>query len=227
MGDNMDRKLWKALHSLWIIPTVFIMINGFPLIYVGLRANKNKWIAVGTILEIPTIIFAIIVSYEITFYEDFLVILILLSAIISVIYALKIRNEYLQRIETISHIEEPIKNFNNLTQDIPKQHNTAPKSNEIIDTVTERAEEITQIPEEVVEQVDINKASVDELEKLPGVNIVLAKKIVNATKQGKQFKDIEDLAQYLNVSENLMKNLEKYLIFTHNETDINQRRLDL
>ena len=221
----MNDTLWKILHSLWVFATLILYIPGLPIFFVGIRANNRKWIIIGIILQLPVVLFALLYSFNITWLNQVLALLVLISIISAFIYALMIRNEYLDVLRgkinynTQNNYQNQIinnHNINNFT-------NTNSQNTNIIDF-----RNLSEAASDRIVAIDINKASYDEIEQLPGINIILAKKIMNARNQGITFSNIKELAEYLDISEDHMNRLEKYIKFsTKYDSPINSRRIDL
>ena len=66
--------------------------------------------------------------------------------------------------------------------------------------------------EETIEKIDINKASKDELTKLPGINIVLANKIIQMRQSGNYIQSSDDLKEKLNLKDYQINQLKDYII---------------
>lgn len=60
-------------------------------------------------------------------------------------------------------------------------------------------------------KVNLNKASVEELSKIPGLNMDLAKKIVKLRKENGEFIDMEELLSVEGIDNGLLRKLKKYL----------------
>jgi competence ComEA-like helix-hairpin-helix protein len=60
-------------------------------------------------------------------------------------------------------------------------------------------------------KVNLNKATVEELSKVPGLNMELAKKIIKLRKDNGEFIDIEELLGVPGINNELLRKLKKYL----------------
>jgi competence protein ComEA len=67
---------------------------------------------------------------------------------------------------------------------------------------------------EDAKQIDINKATVEELAKVPGLNMELAKKVVERRKENGEFVDLEELLDIEGIDNTLLRSLKKYLIIS-------------
>ena len=65
-------------------------------------------------------------------------------------------------------------------------------------------------------KININTASIEKIDKLPGINIILVKKIENIREKGIIIKDMDQLAQVWDLSPHHVKQLEPYLEFDSN-----------
>ena len=60
-------------------------------------------------------------------------------------------------------------------------------------------------------KVNLNKATVEELAQIPGLNGELAKKVVEKRKQNGEFVDLEELLDIDGIDNNLLRSLRKHL----------------
>jgi competence protein ComEA len=60
-------------------------------------------------------------------------------------------------------------------------------------------------------KVNLNKATAEELSKIPGLNLDLAKKIVKLRKENGEFIDMEELLSVPGINNELLRKLKKYL----------------
>ena len=60
-------------------------------------------------------------------------------------------------------------------------------------------------------KVNLNKATVEELAQIPGLNAELAKKVVEKRKQNGEFVDLEELLDIDGIDNNLLRSLRKHL----------------
>lgn len=62
------------------------------------------------------------------------------------------------------------------------------------------------------DKINLNKATVEELSKVPGLNPDLAKKIIDARKENGEFVDMDELLDIDGIDVKLLRQLKKYLI---------------
>lgn len=60
--------------------------------------------------------------------------------------------------------------------------------------------------------IDINTASLDQLEQLPGIGPVLAKRIIDYRKNTGPFRNVDELMAVKGISEKRMENIRKYVM---------------
>lgn len=103
--------------------------------------------------------------------------------------------------------------------------------NNVFDRNTDKPDEKVEphheepIQENVV--IDINAASDNELKKLPGINLIKAKKIVQLRDSGVYINSIDDLQQKLNLKDYEVNQLKSHITISKHETENKGRRLDL
>ena len=75
-------------------------------------------------------------------------------------------------------------------------------------------------------QIDVNRASIEDWLRLPGISIHQARTLVTLTKQGKYFVCLEDLARTLGVAESNLQPLAPILQFCYYDSALlNQNQL--
>ena len=84
------------------------------------------------------------------------------------------------------------------------------ETDEII--TTENGEGIIENLEESSEVVNINKADIEDLLKLPGVGESLAQRIINYREENGKFKNIEDLKNVSGIGEKKFESLKEYIV---------------
>ena len=62
------------------------------------------------------------------------------------------------------------------------------------------------------DKINLNKATVEELSKVPGLNPDLAKKIIDARKENGEFVDMDELLDIDGIDAKLLRQLKKHLI---------------
>src|SRR3990172_4690705 len=85
--------------------------------------------------------------------------------------------------------------------------------NLVTDTVTTLPKETTPkiISEEKIRQVNLNSATQDELESLPSIGPVLAKRIIEYRNQKGGFKTIEEIKQVKGIKNKIFEKIKNYV----------------
>lgn len=79
---------------------------------------------------------------------------------------------------------------------------------------------------------DINSAEEKELKELPGINVILAKKIMKRRDEIGGFKDLDEFFEYTNLTETIKDQISPYLLFkeikrTDKKEKSKERNIDL
>lgn len=193
---NQNDNLYKILNLFWIAITFIPFFNGLGFIYAGWRVNETKWIDEGIIYMIPFIF----LSFAI--FNETIVYLAILLLIIGVIRAFMIAKPFLNKLEE---------------KELNKKENHNSSSN--VFTPEERYEEPV-----IVNVIDVNNASIEDLQEIPILDNDDIAKIIEQRTSGYVFNSLDDLSQKLNLNESEMKELEKYLKI--NKVS-NSRKLDI
>ena len=101
-----------------------------------------------------------------------------------------------------------------------KDHNNnlnSTQNNNVITTVETNTEPLDKV-------IDVNNATIQDLEKIPIIDKNRLEKIIELRRQGYVFYSIDDLSQKLNLNQSEIKDIEKYLKI--NKVS-NSRRLDI
>ena len=192
---NQNDNLYKILNLFWIAITFIPFFNGLGFIYAGWRVNETKWIDEGIIYMIPFI------CLSFTIFNETIVYLAILLLIIGVIRAFMIAKPFLKKLE-----EKEVNK--NIEQNL----------NSNVFTPEERYEE------PVDKVIDLNNASIEDLQEIPVLDNNDIAKIIELRTMGYTFNSLDDLSQKLNLNESEMKELEKYLKI--NKVS-NSRKLDI
>ena len=65
-----------------------------------------------------------------------------------------------------------------------------------------------------IEKIDINTSDEDKLSELPGINLILAKKIISERKVRNGFKNIDELEEFLNLQPHIANELKNFTTFS-------------
>lgn len=192
---NQNDNFLKIINLFWIIITFIPFFNGLGFIYAGWRVNETKWIDEGIIYMIPFIFLSFTILNETIVYLAFLLL------IIGIIRAFMIVKPFLKKLEEKDH-------NNNLN---------STQNNNVITTVETNTEPLDKV-------IDVNNATIQDLEKIPIIDKNRLEKIIELRRQGYVFYSIDDLSQKLNLNQSEIKDIEKYLKI--NKVS-NSRRLDI
>lgn len=75
-------------------------------------------------------------------------------------------------------------------------------------------------------KIDINKASLEELTKLPSINLIKAKKIINLRNSNNRISSFEDLGEKLNLNPNQLNQIKDNAVISNDSSGVN-RIIDL
>ena len=137
-----------------------------------------------------------------------------------------------KNVENNENIIEIKDNNNKIQKDKLKSQPEHPKennennNNKIRENNIDEVKPTIEIPKE---KIDINKATKEELTKLPGINIILANKIIQMRQSGNYITSSDDLKEKLNLKDYQVNQLMNYIIITKIQTNsnVNGRKIDL
>jgi hypothetical protein len=181
------------LRSWWILLTLpFGFLGWLAFVYAGMRAKNLRWVGYAVAYFAPVVAF--FSSPDESKLEDYMIAVVLIAWPISFIHTLVIRREYLDRRDLI---DDP-----NL-----RQARLAALRREFAGTVARSSPELAlesgigRLEQGFDEAglVDVNHASVRELERLPGVDRETAKRIAFARKEIGGFSSANELGHLLDL----------------------------
>ena len=172
---------WKMANSWWILLS-FFMLGGIGFIIIGSKTRKKKWKIIGILYLFLT--WGSAAAYE--YAGDWLLSIGVVAYTASIIHSFLVRNEYLLRLDAFLNETEALiadevhsyfapQNVNNNKQ--AYQQNVVSDLADT-DSETEKAAENSMNPVTPEKIIDISNCSAEELEQLPGITIVAAKKAV-------------------------------------------------
>lgn len=213
---------WKVINSLWVILAFIPLISGFAFIFAGLRVKKKLWICFGIIVSLSWIpsIEGIVDS------SLFFNILGPINAILwyaGMFYVFYVLREYLVRLEAIekneNYKDKIFEEYNLQGKTMPTSLKNDNVQNNLQyseqNNIQELYSDINQDKFSNLSLIDINKDSEDKLSLLPGINLILAKKIVKIRSSGYEFHSVEDLAEKLNLKPHIIEKLRPLVVFSN------------
>ena len=194
-----DDKLWEILHSLWIIPSIIVFINGLGLMYTGLRVHKRQWFIEGVIYELPYILFQVIFNdvYTNDPMNMTLRMLSFLAISLSLIRSIMIRKTFIQLLKNEKHSDV-----------------------EDLSTHSSSISEINAIENNKNQKININTAGLEELLTIPGFNTILAKQLIQYRNTGNYIQSEDDLANKLSLSKHQVERISEFIIIEMPNKDV-------
>ena len=230
----MLNKNWRLINSLWILITLIPYIYWMAFIYIGFTTKYRKWKLYGVIYLIPFLLATITFNYAngSTIYNIFMGIWII-SWFVSIVHAFLLRKEYLIRLETVKKIQP--EDNTELRRKIEKEYglneqDTFPKKLKLSSNVTSSPKDIDESMEygqstQPSSIIDVNNASEETLSELPGVSLILAKKVVQLRNSGVYFESAEDFGEALGLKPHIITRIKPLIVVTpHKETPMHKRR---
>ncbi len=217
---NEKSIVWKIFHSLWVLVAILPLFGGFAFVYIGLRADERKWLYEGIIYLIPFFL-AIILGSNQTI-ENYAIWFSILFWFVAIIRSLMLIKPYLGRISSKSFHNQGIRNDDNKSGDYYSMFGTEANVNN-----NQRINDLNDGNDSNI--FEINKASVDEISKLPGFDRELARKVMELRVSGIYLDSLDDMSQKLNLSPEQVGLLKSYFNYDdkNEKNSSNQRRLDL
>jgi hypothetical protein len=101
MSVTAKGKRWEILHSLWIGWTFTLgFFNWVAFFYIGIRARQRKWAFWGIFYMVPFVLAMLNPNLD-NWLGDLTALLIVVSGVMGIVHALRLRGDYLRRLETL------------------------------------------------------------------------------------------------------------------------------
>lgn len=223
---------WKIFHSLWILISFLPFFGGLAFIWIGLRVNEQKWKIEGIIYLIP-FFFMLIYNKDI----ETIILIPIFVWIFCIIRAFIVSGEYLRKLKeknrakAVKEVSNPININHNQANHLSFAEDS---SNKITFNHNNQQQEINEINKidfkDVKEEVDIpiiniEKATIKDLTKLPGITTTLAEEIISIRKRNKIY-SVNDLKS-IKLNPEQIDSLTRYVQFSEKAKHSNPRRLDI
>lgn len=182
-----------------IVLSAVMFFSGLGLIVAGGRTKKKIW----TICGLAYICLGwILMSVG-------LVSLYLILFLVSIVHTVVISKEYCMRLQVLKEAKDTLKQKEQ--EKVEKQQ--ADLYAEIVGEENIDKKEKNNTEEKGISQVDINKSTESELSSIPGIGLILAKRIIDVRKE-KPFLSLEDFYKRLSIEKDKEKLMAQYLICT-------------
>ena len=230
MGKSITSKgkAWEWMNSFWMLWAIVTMgfLNFISFFYIAYRVKQKKWTKAGIIYSIPFVLYMIV---EGSILVDSLLInlifaLLMISWIVSVFHVLKIRPEYLLRLETYKKAEN--EGLNHLKNKIASEY-----KNSSFETDKAKQQEImklenrnktvptTQNEDRQFEKVDLNRATEEEMAAISPLGIILAKKAIVKREEAGAFRSVEHFGETLGLKPHVLERIRPF-VFVSDQPEI-------
>lgn len=229
MSSSVENKSWISRNK-WLV--LDILSSGFlcwvPFVVMGVKAKVKKWIGYGAFYSITWIIGMVIIANgdekSITYNIGLAVYILIWLASMPHIFI--INKEYLLRLKAIENVKPhnesvEIKNYEEEYKEKFKDINVnSINSNKNEQTINSEIKDSPKKDE--IKVIDINSDSEYQISELPGIGIVLAKKIVSIREKNGMFNSLEELGEKLELKPHIVERIRPYVKFSKIEKkDIN------
>jgi DNA uptake protein ComE-like DNA-binding protein len=229
MAVTKKGSVWEFKKSVWIIWSFILLLNGVGMYRVGKKVKVKKWRNYGLLYTASTWIGVIAVSeFTGSILEDIGMTIFFIGWIGCIIHCFRIRKECLVRLEILEEQKVEQREADNLRSKIAKEYGI----NNIIENTISSQPKVSTMPPvipkvevdnksmEIKEEklVDINTCSEIELSELPGIGIILAKKVVNLRGDRDTFSSVDEFIQELGVKPHYVEKLKMRICCTQVKT---------
>ncbi|MFG6497304.1 helix-hairpin-helix domain-containing protein [Fictibacillus sp. UD] len=225
MASVTDRgRFWEIKNSIWML-WVFLTFGFFNYIsffYVSYKVKQRKWFIAGILYSIPFILMMITADTALsdTWLDDVGTMSYIIGSIVSIIHVIKIRPEYLLRLDAKLSSGYKEKEIDHLKKTIAREYGATPvidKQPVLTNTTGDEQIGYNVKKEMRVEQVVINETTEEELAKVPGIGGLFAKKIISTRSQENGFQSFNHFVEVLSVKPHLAEKIKPYLLFPEKE----------
>ncbi|MBO1515414.1 ComEA family DNA-binding protein [Metabacillus bambusae] len=223
-------RTWELMNSIWMLWTIATLgfFNYISFFYIAYRVKQRKWTIWGIIYAIPFIVY--IISTETVSQEsglsDAAFGALMISWIGSIFHAIKVRPEYLIRLEQYKKIDN--NHIDQLRQSIQKEYETegqnSSNNDQTFKTVLKKDNQVVKnnTVQETITPVDINTSSEEEIASIPSIGAILAKKVMTIREQKGGFSSIDDFAELLQLKPHVRERIKPYVEFSKLENQVSK-----
>ncbi|HHW39154.1 MAG TPA: hypothetical protein GXX18_18285 [Bacillales bacterium] len=217
-------RVWEVRNSLWMLWAIltFGLLNYVSFFYVSYKVRQRKWFIAGLIYSILFIL--VMTATELPedhwFYNAALFTYII-GWIVSIVHVFKIRTEYLLRLEAkllsgpseIQSLKRQIAREYAQANSERADHSFSKPIKNVLDTETTNQNEGIQGNYSEGNVIDINKATEEEVAKVPGIGTLFAKKVISIREEVGGYKSFSHFVEVLSVKPHLVEKIKPYLHF--------------
>jgi len=190
-----------TINKIIIIVLSFVpFFGGIGLVLAGTRTKKKKWTICGLIY-----ILASCVLMSIGFVEIYIVLWG-----ISIVHTVVIRKEYCMRLKVLKNSKDILS--------LREKEKEDKIYKEIIGEDKEMPKQSIKTENVKISSVDINSCEETELGTIPGIGLILAKRIIDIRKE-QPFASIDEFYKRVGIGEEKQKLMERYLRCNENTTE--------
>lgn len=220
-------KGWKIVNSLWVLLPLFplglLAYLGF--FYIGIKTRRWKWINQGFIYLVIIFTSFLIVNTvdDDHLLNDIFVWVLIFAWFSSFFHSLAIRQQYLNIV-----FRRKLENEYELQASFDRQElEFEPETTQTVHShsVIEKRPTNKQAPLEP-RVININKATELEISSLPTVHPFLAKNIIQAREEVKQFNSIEHVAEVLQIKLHVLDKSKRYIAFSDEDRNRLNHKLE-
>lgn len=211
---------WEWRHSLWLVwllfPFGFLVPISF--IYISIRGRKLKWLITGVIYSL---LYGLVIFTDVQFdsespLQDVIAAVILLGWIVAWGLAFSARREYLQILAKRRLGTEGFNQFIEATREqiLNSTITTPTRPMKRSENEKQKTEETDSLAPKIVQ---INKATKEELQALPGIDSLLATRIIETRDEVGAFRSYSNLVEQLKIQPHVLAKAQRYLTYTDSE----------
>jgi DNA uptake protein ComE-like DNA-binding protein len=224
----------------WYVLPALIFLGFASLIYIGIRTKTKKWIFSGIIHSVLFINFVVATEvYAVTSLAyDLAVGAFFISYVWALLQCIFSIREYLMRLQVVQSLRKDtlsasieadygvrLQTQTPQSTPPPVQHVAVNEPAPIVDNRAESVvESSTPVTEPTSGTLDINAASEEELAKLPGIGLILAKKAVAHRQQIGGFATTNQFFEYLQLKPHIVERIQSRVSASkpENSTNVNE-----
>ncbi|MEN6292689.1 MAG: helix-hairpin-helix domain-containing protein [Methanobacterium sp.] len=219
--------MWEIINSWWILLTLpFGFSSWVAFLYIGLTAKERKWILWGAVYSLTFVMNMVIGSdpkleYFILVPENSWVITLRDCTLfilwpVSIIHAFYIRNDYLRKLESVKRLktdsnDEYLKKKYEMEYYYGDKEKNYIKLGNPFKKFLKGEDTSKQVNVKPSKLVDINKDPEEEIAELPGIGIILAKKVIEI-RQSNPFKSVDELGEALGLKPHMIERIKPLIV---------------
>lgn len=222
-------KKWELRNSLWILWSFTLLFPCIGFFWIGGRTGARKWIVSGLVYLFLNFVLILIAEnifrYTYPVIYNIAVVPIYISWLVAIVHSFMVRKEYLVRYEAVLDLKEATRDQyrNELRKEYLAGNSSSDRHLSLKTNMENKSvKSDSSAQAQQTQKINLNTCSEKELERLPGVGVVHAKKAI-VMRAENEFISVQDFCLKLNLMPHFSVQIEN-LAFVESAQEFDQKQ---